>query len=88
MPDQAISGAGPRSTPSENGPSGAMRTLRHGQGFDQGAVADLRGWRFAQPGVRVPDGLPHRVVALSPIMAAPGGSACRRFDGLSMLSRG
>jgi hypothetical protein len=54
---------------------GAAWTARHDQGFNLGAVARGRGWRFAQLSIRRFLGLVYRVVALSPVVAAPEGGA-------------
>src|SRR5215469_7600378 len=54
---------------------GTVRTARHGQGFNLGAVARGRGWRFAQLSIRRFLGLVYRVVAISPVVAAPEGGA-------------
>jgi hypothetical protein len=54
--------------------------VRHGRlamakVFNLGAVARGRGWRFAQLSIRRFLGLVYRLVALSPVVAAPEGSA-------------
>ena len=48
------------------------RTARHRQSFD---LADDCGWRLAQLSIRHFLGLVYRVVALSPVVAAPEGIA-------------
>jgi hypothetical protein len=48
--------------------------ITHGQSFNLGAVGNHRGRRCPLSGVRVACGLPHRLVALLPAVAAPGGS--------------
>jgi hypothetical protein len=49
--------------------------------FDLGAVARGRGWRFAQLSIRRVLGLVYRLVALSPVLAAPEGSAAASSAG-------
>jgi hypothetical protein len=46
-----------------------------GQGCKLETVAGRRGWRFAQLSVRALSGLVYRLVALSSVVATPGGSA-------------
>ena len=57
---------------------GTVRTARHGQGFNLGAVARGRGWRFAQLSIRRFLGLVYRVVAISPVVAAPESGLGKR----------
>jgi len=56
-------------------PGGAIWTARHGQGFNLGEVADGHGWPCPVSSVRVASGLPHRLVARPPVLAAPGSNA-------------
>ena len=51
------------------------RTARHRQSSDLGAATMHRGGRFAQLVIRRFLGLVYRVVALSPVVAAPEGIA-------------
>ena len=67
-----------RATPAQGSqsiPAGrATRSLYHGQRFNPNTVVDHRGWRCPVPGIRAAYGLPHRLAAVSTIMAAAGAS--------------
>ena len=52
MPDRAFLALDLGQPRAQTGPGGATRTLRHGQGFDQGAVADHPGWELIRAPVR------------------------------------
>jgi hypothetical protein len=61
--------------PGRNMAQVATWTSRDGQGFNLGAVPDHLGRRCPVSSLRVAYGLPHRLVALSPVMAAATYSA-------------